>query len=98
MAASALLGGYGEEHPANADAQAICDKVKDQFEEQKGINVKLFVAESFRVQHVEGKNWKIKVNTGGHYCHIEVHEYLQHHGKKPKLEHIKCGKTKEDKL
>ncbi|XP_071989374.1 leukocyte cysteine proteinase inhibitor 1-like [Engystomops pustulosus] len=92
-----LAGGLSEEKAATKEVQDLCNAVKSEFLKQCGINAEKFVAVRYRTQVVAGTMYYVAMDIGGEqYCHVTILEHLRHTGKKPSLEKVKCGKTKDD--
>ncbi|XP_075118625.1 cystatin-B-like [Leptodactylus fuscus] len=92
-----LCGATGDEKPADAEIQALCDLVRDDFLAQSGITVSQFVAVSFATQVVNGYNHFVKVDVGdGRFCHLRIYEPRAHTKQKPSLHAFQVNKSKLD--
>ncbi|XP_068122357.1 cystatin-A2-like [Hyperolius riggenbachi] len=95
-----VVGGFGEEHPANKAVEDACHAVKTDFQKKSGENVAMFHPVSYKSQVVSGTNYLIKVDCGsGSYAHIKVHVPLPHAKEQhPTLLSFKLHKKEEDPL
>ncbi|XP_056416207.1 cystatin-B-like [Hyla sarda] len=89
----------GEEKPADEKVQALCDKVKPDFEHKSGIKAEEFKAVRYASKVVHGMDHFVKVWLGkDHFCHLKIHEPPHHTGEKPALHDYQLNKTKHDHI
>lgn len=73
-----VCGGIGEVKPADAEANVIAEKVKEEIEGKCGRQFEEFNAVSYKTQLVNGINYFIKVHVGGgDHIHVRAHKAFQ---------------------
>eukprot|EP00294_Goniomonas_avonlea_P002515 CAMPEP_0114553508 /NCGR_PEP_ID=MMETSP0114-20121206/7700_1 /TAXON_ID=31324 /ORGANISM="Goniomonas sp, Strain m" /LENGTH=102 /DNA_ID=CAMNT_0001738465 /DNA_START=9 /DNA_END=317 /DNA_ORIENTATION=- len=99
-----MAGATGDEQPANAEIQAICDGVKADATakaQASGFNGLFteFTAVSFKTQVVAGTNFFVKVRTGANqFAHVRIFQPLPHVGTPPEVAGIKAGLAESEAL
>ncbi|XP_040195645.1 cystatin-A-like [Rana temporaria] len=96
---SPLDSGLCEIKPGDEEAQALCDKVKEEFLKRAVVSASTFVAVSYRVQNVAGKFYFIKVLYGDDvYAHLTVYKPIAMSRREPSLQNYQMDRTKDDDI
>ncbi|XP_022082902.1 cystatin-A5-like [Acanthaster planci] len=80
MATVKIPGGWSEPKPATPQIQGYADEVKPQVERKIGRNLETYKAVLYAEQVVAGRNYLIKIDTGGpgtSYVHVLLFVTLQ---------------------
>ena len=77
---SSILGGFGEEIPADVEIQALADSIRSDVETQLGTSFSKYNVVSYTTQVVAGTNYDIKIEVDNRLIHVKAAKSLPHEG------------------